>query len=272
MRGLRDKVYLVTGGGRGMGEATARRLAEEGARLALVDLDGDLAQAVADELPTEAIALAGDISDEAAVKGQFAETVAHFGRLDGAFLNAGIGGEWGVGLMDTEMEDFDRVIATNLRGTYLGLREALRHFRDAGHGGSIVITSSTAGLVGGEFVSPYVGSKHGVIGLTRTGAVNGGPLGVRVNCVAPGLIVTRLTNINESIVEDAAKARQRQIDTVPLGREGTPDDIAGVVAFLFSDDSAYVSGVVIPVEGASLVDHPRARAIKNLQREEREKA
>jgi len=146
------------------------------------------------------------------------------------------------------------------------MRQALRDFREQGRGGAIVTTASTAGIVGGEWESPYVAAKHGVVGLTKTGAVNGGPLGVRVNCVAPGLIVTRLTDINESVVDDAAAARAAQVATVPLGREGTPDDIAGVVAFLMSDDSSYVSGVVIPVEGASLVDHPRARALANLAR------
>lgn len=266
MRGLKDKVYIVTGGARGMGEATARRLAGEGARLALVDVDGDLAQEVAASLP-DAIGIASDVSDEAAVADQFAQTLAHFGRIDGAHLNAGVGGVWGVSLMDTDMDDFDRVVSINLRGVYLGLREALRHFRKAGHGGAIVTTASTAAVVGGEWVSPYVGAKHGIVGLTKTGAVNGGPLGVRVNCVAPGLVLTRLTDVNESVVDDAAEARRRQIATVPLGRAGTSEDVASVVTFLLSDDSAYVSGTLIPIDGGSLVDHPRARAIANMQRE-----
>ena len=216
MNGLRGKVHIITGGARGMGEATARRLAAEGARLALVDLDGDLAAEVAASLP-DAIGISGDVADEGATAEYFARTLAHFGRIDGAHLNAGVGGVWGASLMDTGMDDFDRVVAINLRGVYLGLRAALRHFRTAGHGGAIVTTSSTGGLLGGEWVSPYVGAKHGIIGLTKTAAVNGGPLGVRVNCVAPGLIVTRLTAVNESVVDDAAEARARQIDTVPLG-------------------------------------------------------
>lgn len=268
MRGLEGKVFIITGGGRGIGEATARRLSEEGAKLAIIDIDGNLARDVAASMPGEAIGIRSDVSSESDVQDHFAQTLDRFGRIDGAHLNAGIGGAWGVGLADTEMDDFDRVVAIDLRGVYLGLREALRHFRKAGHGGSIVTTSSTAGIVGGEWVSPYVGAKHGVVGLTKTGAVNGGPLGVRVNCVAPGLVVTRLTDINESVVGDAALARRRQIQTVPLGRAGSPEDVANVVAFLLSDDSAYVSGVLIPVDGASLVDHPRARAIANLRHEE----
>jgi NAD(P)-dependent dehydrogenase (short-subunit alcohol dehydrogenase family) len=164
------------------------------------------------------------------------------------------------------MEDFDRVIAVDLRGVFLGMRQALRDLRDQGRGGSIVTTASVAGIIGGEWVSPYVGAKHGVVGLTKTGAVNGGPYGVRVNCVAPGLVVTRLTDVNESVASDAAEARAAQISTVPLGRAGSPDDVAGVVAFLFSDDSAYVSGTVIPVDGGSLADHPRARLLAQLAR------
>lgn len=267
MRGLQDKVIIVTGGARGIGAATARRLSEEGCKLVLVDLDGAEAQATAESLPGEAIGVGADVSKEEDVAAYHAAAKERFGRIDGVHLNAGIGGEWGVGLADTSMEDYDRVLSIDLRGVYLGMREALRDFREQGNGGAIVTTASTAGIVGGEWVSPYVAAKHGVVGLTKTGAVNGGPLGVRVNCVAPGLIVTRLTDINESVVEDAARARAAQVATVPLGREGSPEDIASVVAFLMSDDSSYVSGVVIPVEGASLVDHPRARALANLQKD-----
>lgn len=266
MRGLLDKVIIVTGGARGIGAATAQRLSEEGARLVLVDVDGDEAQATAAQLPGEAIGIAADVSKEEDVAAYHQQTLTRFGRIDGVHLNAGIGGEWGVGLADTTMEDYDRVLAIDLRGVYLGMRQALRDFRDAEHGGAIVTTASTAGIVGGEWVSPYVGAKHGVVGLTKAGAVNGGPLGVRVNCVAPGLVVTRLTDINESVIDDAARARAAQVATVPMGRAGSPAEVASVVAFLLSDDSSYVSGVVIPVEGASLVDHPRARAIANLQR------
>jgi NAD(P)-dependent dehydrogenase (short-subunit alcohol dehydrogenase family) len=266
MRGLQNKVIIITGGARGIGASAARRLSEEGSKVVLVDLDGDEAKATAESLPGEAIGVAADVSKEKDVEAYHRAALDRFGRIDGVHLNAGIGGQWGVGLADTTMDDYDRVLAIDLRGVYLGMRQALRDFRTAGHGGSIVTTASSAGIVGGEWVSPYVAAKHGVVGLTKTGAVNGGPLGVRVNCVAPGLVVTRLTLINESVVDDAAEARAAQIATVPLGREGSPDDIASVVAFLLSDDSSYVSGVVIPVDGASLADHPRARALANLSR------
>lgn len=268
MRGLADKVYIVTGAGRGIGAATAHRLSDEGAKVVIVDLDQKLARQAAAELPGPAIGVGADVAAEAAVDAYQAAALDAFGRIDGVHLNAGIGGAWGVGLMDTTMEDYDRVMAIDLRGVYLGLRAALRHFRDAGHGGAIVTTSSSAGLVGGEWVSPYVGAKHGVIGLTKTGAVNGGPLGVRVNCVAPGLVVTRLTDINESVAQNAAAARAVQVATVPMGRAGQADEVASVVAFLLSDDASYVSGVVIPVEGASMADHPRARALATLQKQE----
>jgi NAD(P)-dependent dehydrogenase (short-subunit alcohol dehydrogenase family) len=165
------------------------------------------------------------------------------------------------------MSDYDRVMSIDLRGVYLGMRQALRDFKAQGRGGAIVTTASVAGIIGGEWVSPYVAAKHGVVGLTKTGAVNGGPLGVRVNCVAPGLVVTRLTDINESLSGDAAEARRLQVSTVPLGRAGTPEDVAGVVAYLMSDDASYVSGVTIAVDGASLAEHPRARLLAQRARE-----
>jgi NAD(P)-dependent dehydrogenase (short-subunit alcohol dehydrogenase family) len=108
-----------------------------------------------------------------------------------------------------------------------------------------------------------------VVGLTMTAAVNGGPLGVRVNCVAPGLVITRLTDVNESIADDPAEARAAQVATVPLGRAGTPGEVASVVAFLLSDEASYVSGVTILVDGGSMVDHPRARALSILQKKHR---
>jgi NAD(P)-dependent dehydrogenase (short-subunit alcohol dehydrogenase family) len=272
MRGLTGKIAVVTGAGRGIGAATARRLSEEGASVVVVDVDGDSAESVAKSLPGPAIAVSADVSTEPGVAAYHQAGIARFGRLDFYHLNAGIGGQWGVGLAEIDMSDYDRVTAVNQRGVFLGMREALRTYRSQRTGGAIVTTASTAGIVGGEFVSPYVGSKHAVVGFTMTGAVNGGPLGVRVNCVAPGLCLTRLTDVNESIAADAAEARAAQIATVPLGRAGTPEDIAGVVAFLLSDDAAYVSGVTILVDGGSQVDHPRARALSQLQKKRREPA
>ena len=269
MRGLAGKVAVVTGAGRGMGAATSQRLSEEGVSVVLVDIDGDCATDVAERLPGPAIAVAADVSTELGVTSYHKAAIAHFGHLDLYHLNAGVGGKWGVGLADIAMEDFDRVTAVNQRGVFLGLREALRAFRAQGTPGAIVTTSSTAGIIGGEYVSPYVGTKHAVVGLTMTAAVNGGPLGVRVNCVAPGLVITRLTDVNESIADDPAKARAVQVATVPLGRAGTPGEVASVVAFLLSDEASYVSGVTILVDGGSMVDHPRARALSILQKKHR---
>lgn len=266
MRGLAGKTAVVTGGGRGIGAATAQRLSREGVSLIVVDIDGDRAAETVRTLDTPAIAVAADVATEDGVRRYHQAGVDRFGRIDLYHLNAGIGGRWGIGLADIEMDDFDRVTAVNQRGVFLGLREALRTFRAQGTPGAIVTTASTAGIIGGEFVSPYVGTKHAVVGFTMTGAVNGGPLGVRVNCVAPGLVVTRLTDVNESIADDPAEARAAQVATVPLGRSGTPEEVASVVAFLLSDDAAYVSGVTILVDGGSMVDHPRARALSILRK------
>jgi NAD(P)-dependent dehydrogenase (short-subunit alcohol dehydrogenase family) len=266
MRGLAGKTAVVTGGGRGIGAATAQRLSHEGVSLVIVDIDGDRASETVRALDGPAIAVAADVSTEEGVRSYHKAGIGKFGRLDLYHLNAGIGGRWGVGLADIDMDDYDRVTAVNQRGIFLGLREALKTFRAQGTPGAIVTTASTAGIIGGEFVSPYVGTKHAVVGFTMTGAVNGGPLGVRVNCVAPGLVVTRLTDINESIADDPAEARAVQVATVPLGRSGTPEEVASVVAFLLSDDASYVSGVTILVDGGSMVDHPRARALSILQK------
>lgn len=190
--------------------------------------------------------------------------IGAFGRLDVLVNNAGI--QHVSPIEDFPVEKYNAIIALNLSAAFLTIRSAMRSMKAARYG-RIINIASAHGHVASPFKSAYVAAKHGIIGLTKTGAVNGGPLGVRVNCVAPGLIVTRLTAVNESVVDDAKEARQRQIDTVPLGRSGTVEEVASVVAFLFSDDSSYVTGVTIPVEGGSMVDHPRARAIANLQKE-----
>ncbi len=148
MRGLAGKVYIITGGARGMGEATARRLADEGARLALVDVDGDLAKEVAAGLP-DAIGIQADVADETATAAYFAGTLAHFGRIDGAHLNAGVGGVWGASLMDTEMEDFDRMgLADMTRAELMPLMKAVPvEFRAAWKGKPYKLTEHNAAMM-----------------------------------------------------------------------------------------------------------------------------
>jgi NAD(P)-dependent dehydrogenase (short-subunit alcohol dehydrogenase family) len=256
MRGLAGKVAVVTGASGGIGAATARRLAEEGARVVAVDLDEAGARAVAESLPTEAIGVRADVSAEQDVAGYLTAAVERFGRVDLHHLNAGIPGSFAT-LPELTVADFDRVMAVNVRGVFLGVRAAFRQYAIQGGAGSIVITASIGSLRGSADLLAYQTSKHAVLGLLRGAAMYGGPLGVRVNAVAPGIVPTDLF----AATPQAAGGRDdmaRRASSTPLRRAGTGDEIAGAVAFLLSDDAAYLTGEVVSVDGgASIVSTVR---------------
>jgi NAD(P)-dependent dehydrogenase (short-subunit alcohol dehydrogenase family) len=250
-RSLVGKVAVVTGAASGIGAATAQRLSSEGARVVVVDVDADGARKLAADLPGPALAVPGDVSREEDVDRYVQQAVEEFGRLDLHHLNAGITGPF-TELPDMSVEDFDRVVGVNLRGPFLGVRAAFRQYAVQGGGGAIVITASIASLRGSHDLLPYQATKHGVLGVMRSAAMYGGPLGIRVNAVAPGLVPTGLFTANRAATGGGNDMTQRGT-TVPLRRTGSPDEIASVVTFLLSDDAAYVHGEVISVDGGSAI-------------------
>jgi NAD(P)-dependent dehydrogenase (short-subunit alcohol dehydrogenase family) len=190
-----------------------------------------------------------DIAVEDDVQGYMTAAVDAFGHVDMHHLNAGIVGSFDA-LPDMRVEDFDRVVAVNLRGTFLGVREAFRQYRRGRSGGAVVVTASIASLRGSHDLLAYRSSKHGVLGLVRGAAMYGGPMGVRVNAVAPGLVPTALFASSGGAAGAGSDMEQRG-RTVPMRRTGTPSDVAQVTAFLLSDEAGYVNGEVVSVDGGS---------------------
>jgi NAD(P)-dependent dehydrogenase (short-subunit alcohol dehydrogenase family) len=240
------KVAFVTGGSAGMGAASVRAFAEAGAAVAIVDVDGDAAERFAAELNDEglqALGVACDVSDEEQVKDAVARTVAAFGRLDMAFNNAGIMLP-PVDSADETAQAFDRIVAVNLRGVWASMKHELVQMRQQGSG-AIVNCSSLAGLVGGNGRATYHATKHGVLGQTKSIALQYGPHGVRVNAVCPGTIATPMV---ERMTAAGGLDPEASAAGVPLGRLGRPEEIAAAVLWLCSDAASYVTGVALPVD------------------------
>lgn len=246
---LDGKVCLITGAAGGLGSATARRLAAEGVRLVLVDVDRDRLAALAAELPGPVLVHTGDVASEADVDAAVAAGVAEFGRIDLHHLNAGIPGPL-VRLPDLSVADWDRVMGINLRGVFLGVRAAFRQYERQEGGGAIVLTASIASLRGSDDLLAYQASKHGVLGLLKGAALYGGPIGVRVNAVAPGIVPTALFS-GAGAGPGGGDDMARRAATTPLRRPGTGDEIASVVAFLLGDGAAYMTGEVVSVDGGA---------------------
>jgi NAD(P)-dependent dehydrogenase (short-subunit alcohol dehydrogenase family) len=268
LSGLDGRVAIVTGGGGGIGAATARRLSGEGVRVVVVDTDEPRAREVALSLAGPSAWVRADVANEADVARYLDVAVSHFGRVDLHHLNAGIAGTL-TALPELTAEEFDRVMAVNVRGVFLGIRAAFRQFAaqpptsasesggSADGPGAIVITASIGSLRGSADLLPYQTSKHAVLGLLHGAAVYGGPLGIRVNAVAPGIVPTDLFGATPDAPGGKADMTRRA-STTPLRRAGTADDIAAVVAFLLSADAAYMTGQVVSADGgASIVSSVR---------------
>ena len=243
------KVAVVTGAAGGLGAASARRLAREGASIVAVDIDGDRLEQLAGSLPSPSLAVVGDVSAEADVDRYMQAALDRFGSVDLHHLNAGIPGP-PAALPDLTAADFDRVVAVDLRSVFLGLRAAFRDARARGTRPCIVVTASIASLRGSADLFAYHAAKHGVAGMVKAAALYGGPLGIRVNGVAPGIIPTDLFAGDAGAVS-GRDDMVRRAATTPLRRAGTSEEVAGVVAFLFSEEAAYMTAALVSVDGGA---------------------
>jgi NAD(P)-dependent dehydrogenase (short-subunit alcohol dehydrogenase family) len=245
------KVALVTGAASGMGLATARAFAEAGAAVVLADAREDAVNAEAQKLVDaghRAIAVRCDVSDDEQVAAMVDRTVAEFGRLDAAFNNAGVMARL-VPTADSTREEWDRVIGINLRGVWSCLKYELRQMERQGSG-AIVNNASVGALTGNPGIGSYIASKHGVVGLTRTAALEYVQHGIRVNAINPGLIDTQIARDVVSGDEEAYNEIAKQ---VPIARAGQPEEIASAVLWLCSPGASYVVGHALTVDGGMTV-------------------
>jgi NAD(P)-dependent dehydrogenase (short-subunit alcohol dehydrogenase family) len=241
-----DRSVLVTGAGSGIGRATSQLFAAEGARVVAVDqdeADAEKTVALIKEAGGDALAIAADVSSEADCRGMVERTVAAYGKLNIAFNNAGVGAS-GFAVADEEEIAFSRLIDVNLKGVFLSMKYEVPAMLAAG-GGAIVNTASVAGLVGERGIGAYAASKHGVVGLTRTAALDYIGRGIRINAVCPGATRTRIL---AEWFQDP-KVEQFILSRHPIGRIAEPEEIGRAVLFLASDDASFVVGQALAVDG-----------------------
>ena len=250
-RMFEGKVAIVTGGNSGIGRATAVMFAREGAKVVVAarrDVEGDETASSIVQNGGEAIFVRTDVADLGQIDAMVNQTITTFGRLDYAFNNAGTTGDCFVSIPDCDPSNWEHVIRVNLTGVWGCMKYQIPQMLRTG-GGAIVNMSSVSGLRGGRIGAPYIASKHGVIGLTKSAAIEFGDKGIRVNAVCPTVIATPMVERNlypnKELMADLL-ARH------PLGRFGTPDEVAESVIWLCSDAASYLTGLVLPLDGGRL--------------------
>jgi len=251
---LSGKTAIITGGASGLGRATVELFVREGANVVIADLDASRGEELSAKLGSACLFKRTDVARPGDVQALVEFAVARFGGLQVMFNNAGIGGQAFAHFLDDDLQDFQRIVGVDLLGVMLGTQRAARHMKDHG-GGSIINTASIAGIKAGFGVMTYRAAKAGVVHFSKCAAIDLADHGIRVNCIAPGLIRTEMTSyaapgtseerverIKHAVSPVTAKAR-------PLKREGTPEDVAQAALYLGSDRAAQVTGVVLPVDG-----------------------
>lgn len=247
---LQGKVAIITGGTSGIGRDTAVLFAEAGAKVVVAgrrETEGNETIALVQKAGSDGMFVKTDVSQSADVQALVRKTVEKFGRVDCAFNNAGVEGAW-VPIVEQKEEDFDKVIAINLRGVWMCLKYEVQQMLKQGTGGTIVNMSSVAGLMGAAGAAPYVASKHGVIGLTKTAALEYAAKKIRINAVCPAVIETPM---GERIFGGERRAGAEAMH--PLGRFGTPREISEAVLWLCSEKSSFMTGHNITLDGGFLV-------------------
>ncbi|MGR8921110.1 MAG: glucose 1-dehydrogenase [Gammaproteobacteria bacterium] len=245
---LDDKSILITGGSTGIGRATALVCAAEGARLTIADVNEAAGREVVETVTGQggqACFVRTDVTNSAEVRASIAAAVEAYGRLDGAFNNAGIEGNF-TNIVKMTEEEYDRTVDVDLKGVWLCVKYQIEQLLKQESPGSIVSTASVAGLIGTRGGSAYCAAKHGVVGLTKCAALEFGRKGIRVNAVCPGIIETPML---ERMSGETGISREQLVAQEPIGRLGQPREIGDAVVWLLSEQASFVTGIAMPVDG-----------------------